>query len=263
MPFLWRTGYQYRDPADKKQSELAKSYRTEVHWILGVERPGELLMKLKTVLLGVALSSSSGFAMALTTLPGTHFTVTFDSSLQGLFGDPVLLVGDVLRWRPTNLVDRNVGLISSTANVTVTANAGYDLSAFTFAEAGQYMAWRRNTGTFNVNASGTLHVGPTSTSSVATGILAAPGNVSTLQSWGVLAGAAVPVPLNTHSVTVKVDQILFASKTGLAGAYVNLVTADVGITTHAAAPVPEPETYAMMLAGLGALGFLSRRRRQD
>ncbi len=29
----------------------------------------------------------------------------------------------------------------------------------------------------------------------------------------------------------------------------------------AATPVPEPETYAMMLAGLGALGFLASRRR--
>ncbi len=26
------------------------------------------------------------------------------------------------------------------------------------------------------------------------------------------------------------------------------------------APVPEPETYAMLLAGLGAIGFMSRRR---
>ncbi|MFA6068077.1 MAG: FxDxF family PEP-CTERM protein [Janthinobacterium sp.] len=29
------------------------------------------------------------------------------------------------------------------------------------------------------------------------------------------------------------------------------------------APVPEPETYAMMLAGLGILGFLARRRKQS
>lgn len=30
----------------------------------------------------------------------------------------------------------------------------------------------------------------------------------------------------------------------------------------ALAPVPEPETYAMMLAGLGLLGFTARRRKQ-
>ena len=31
----------------------------------------------------------------------------------------------------------------------------------------------------------------------------------------------------------------------------------------AATPVPEPETYAMMLAGLGLMGFVARRRRQQ
>ncbi len=31
----------------------------------------------------------------------------------------------------------------------------------------------------------------------------------------------------------------------------------------AAAPVPEPETYAMLLAGLGLMGFIGRRRKQQ
>jgi hypothetical protein len=36
---------------------------------------------------------------------------------------------------------------------------------------------------------------------------------------------------------------------------------DVSLDITAPAPVPEPETYAMMVAGLGVLGFAARRRR--
>jgi len=35
---------------------------------------------------------------------------------------------------------------------------------------------------------------------------------------------------------------------------------DVPLSTS---PIPEPETYAMMLAGLGLMGFLARRRKQN
>lgn len=44
----------------------------------------------------------------------------------------------------------------------------------------------------------------------------------------------------------------------------NLVSdqaASFGGAVSMAAPVPEPETYGMMLAGLGVLGFLARRRK--
>lgn len=38
------------------------------------------------------------------------------------------------------------------------------------------------------------------------------------------------------------------------------VTGNVGATL---APVPEPETYALMFAGLGVVGFMARRRKQQ
>ncbi len=34
-----------------------------------------------------------------------------------------------------------------------------------------------------------------------------------------------------------------------------------GGSLHFAAPIPEPETYALMLAGLAVVGFVARRRR--
>ncbi len=59
--------------------------------------------------------------------------------------------------------------------------------------------------------------------------------------------------------------------TGL-GAYSNTAYSVFGYTSGSyqdvigftpTSPVPEPETYAMLLAGLGLMGFVARRRKQD
>ncbi len=53
--------------------------------------------------------------------------------------------------------------------------------------------------------------------------------------------------------------------TGNEGTMINSITfRSEGIAFEIAsnlAPIPEPETYALMLAGLGAVGFMARRRR--
>jgi len=53
---------------------------------------------------------------------------------------------------------------------------------------------------------------------------------------------------------------LFAAATNATGGNETFFAAQSGIPTTA---VPEPESYAMMLAGLGMLGFIARRRRRN
>jgi len=52
---------------------------------------------------------------------------------------------------------------------------------------------------------------------------------------------------------------------GFAGGEADAFSASYSGTLNVStvAPVPEPETYAMMLAGLGAVGMLARRRRHQ
>ena len=59
--------------------------------------------------------------------------------------------------------------------------------------------------------------------------------------------------------------VLFTGKWKGSGAGYDLVTApSVQIATISPLPVvPEPETYAMLLAGLGMVGVIARRRRQS
>ncbi len=49
--------------------------------------------------------------------------------------------------------------------------------------------------------------------------------------------------------------------TATQGSIDHVVLQSSGVAFEIAAPVPEPETYALMLGGLGALAFVSRRRR--
>jgi hypothetical protein len=69
------------------------------------------------------------------------------------------------------------------------------------------------------------------------------------QSW------PTPPVSNTFSLGAGSHTFTFAN-TGSGAFYLDNFSVNV-----TAAPVPEPETYAMMLAGLGALGFMARRRR--
>lgn len=76
-----------------------------------------------------------------------------------------------------------------------------------------------------------------------------------VQSWNF----SGPLLAGSHDVQVVVAN-------NFSGSYRGTLYFTPGVldtTSLTAAPVPEPESYAMMLAGLGALGFLARRRQQN
>lgn len=88
----------------------------------------------------------------------------------------------------------------------------------------------------------------------------------TLQtSAGVTLGTFVPLAGNTDANEDYKLPIMSLA----AGSYklvisgVNSPAAASYSGTFAVTPVPEPETYALMLAGLGAIGFVARRRRSS
>ncbi len=59
----------------------------------------------------------------------------------------------------------------------------------------------------------------------------------------------------------------FLSFTTYTGTLNNLTQAQLAVDVKQVrigevAPIPEPETYALMMAGLGAIGFMARRRKQ-
>ncbi len=70
-------------------------------------------------------------------------------------------------------------------------------------------------------------------------------STGTLDEWTLSTGV-----LAAGSYYLQVDGSVLGSAGGK-------YSADIAL-----APVPEPETYAMMLAGLGLLGFTARRRKQ-
>lgn len=220
-------------------------------------------MKLKQIAAAVlAAGGLMANAMAVT-VSGAHFDISYSDT--GLFG-AATIVGDSIVWSPSAFSAKtfsDVALVDSSFVVTITAKNGWTLNTFTLAEAGDYAYY----GTGNlVAAGGELRVTSlVSTPTVAIDDITMAGTTSAQSSivpfptkkWT----ADASVAMTTTSAAATVENLLFAVATDTtAGDYAFIQKKNVALTIGVS-PVPEPETYAMMLAGLGAIGFLASRRR--
>lgn len=219
------------------------------------------------ILLSQTLTGAA-FAASVT-LSGTTVDFSFDDTLLGLFGQ-ANVAGDNLYFTPVNFTAESMNgagfdLTKQTINVKVTAHEGWDFSSLALSERGDYL---RVGEAAKVAVSGQIRAFDTSNplTEVTSNILPAGSFQQTndfiTKNWDAYAVASL-ANLGTMSaasmINVTIQNILVAqSPVGTDTlAFIEKKYAGLNVITT---PVPEAETYAMMLAGLGLIGFVVRRR---
>lgn len=221
--------------------------------------------KVALAVMGLSAVLLSGNALAaVQTLTGTNVTYVYDDTLMGLFGQP-MLSGDNLIFTPTSFTDQSTNgqgivLTRSTINIQAYANANYNFSAFNLTEMGDYSLIGSDA---EVAVGGQIRLFDLANISnqltdpiTATAPLTVTTTFGNYQTTNWQANAAIAAPANwSNGVNLTIENILLARTTQL-GSAAFIEKKFVVIT-----PVPEAQTYAMMLAGLGLVGFMVRRRR--
>ncbi|MEZ5622976.1 MAG: PEP-CTERM sorting domain-containing protein [Burkholderiaceae bacterium] len=226
-------------------------------------------MRLAKLAAAVAFSAASiNAGAASVTLSGSTFDVTFDSSLVGLFGTPTI-VGDVISWFPsgspgfTAQTSSGIAVTNSTFALQVTAKDGYYLKSFSLSEGGDYFYFGGDPA--GVTASGQLRVTPLPGSTVNSAITASSAFMPNAfldfatKDWSASA-PTITLAGGVTAANASIENILAAYVLGDPGyAFIEKKEAFLTVATV----VPEPSTYATLLAGLGVIGLLIMRQRRD
>ena len=212
----------------------------------------------KISLLALALLSANAQA-ATQRLDGAYFDVIYDDSKLGLFGD-LELAGNTLLFSPYEFVAESTSkrwdIARSTFSFWIEADAGHHLAGATLIEGGYYSLLGKSAEAF---AAGGTQVVDWRTPSVATSeglavsydpaTRGASGNWQAVSTQTFASGAS--------KVRFTIENMLFAS----AGSKTGYSVIEKKYASLTVSAVPEPESYAMLLAGLGIIGAVVRRRK--
>lgn len=221
------------------------------------------LLAVGMLVLGQALSGAA--AAAPVTLAGRSVDFSFDDALLGLFGRPTVS-GNTLFFTPVGFDARSAGgidggfeLANQTINVRVSVHEGYRFDSVFVTERGDYLLLGNGAA---VDVGGQLRVFDVASSGTDRSAAFLPDAPLTqtgfpTRNWTVNAAIAVG-DLNARALNLTLENLLVASSVPASLGFVEKKFAGLDI---AVSPVPEADAWAMMLAGLGLVGFVTARRR--
>lgn len=215
----------------------------------------------------VAQAFSGAASAASVTLSGTSVYFTFDDALMGLFGQPTLS-GDSLSFTPVNFSATSANgegyeLTDNTVNVQMTVHDGYSFLSVDLTERGDYMLLG---GGAMANVAGQVRVfdvnDPMMDTITSIGPSAAMDQTGiSTHPWAAASSTDLSTWNGTKSVNVTFQNLLVSLTNGPSSlAYVDKKFSGLTATTATVTPVPEATSSAMMLAGLGLIGWQLRRR---
>lgn len=221
-------------------------------------------MKIKVIVAAALLAAGvSGAMAAINTLIGTTFDVTYDTAVQGLYGTPSIVSGNSIHWSPSAsfAADSNgTDSFGALTQVVITAHSGFNLASFGYAEDGSYTL-AGDVSNMYVNVSGIVDIAPLVAPSLTAVHRSFSTDVMSLGSgvWTANIGAPITLTPGATKVSFDVNNVLQAVSGNPPTDSAFLSKSNVQLVVGVVA-VPEPETYAMMFAGLCAVGLMSRRR---
>lgn len=227
------------------------------------------MKRVKTLATGVFLLSQAltGAAYAASvTLTGNTVDFTFDDTLMGLFGQPQIS-GDTLFFTPVNFEAQSLNgagyaFTNDTVNVTVTAHSGMSFDSVNLLERGDYLLLGSGS---SADVGGQLRVFDTAmpltdlSSSIASSSPLTMTGLPT-KNWDSNTSVDVSAWNTATTLNVTIENLLLTStSTPTSLAFAEKKFSGLSLVTT---PVPEAETYTMMLSGLGLIGFMVARRKR-
>ena len=223
-------------------------------------------MQIKMIAAAAALLMS-GLASATTTFNAGAFSVTYDQTtpsfgvITGWFGGPGGATGFEWSVDPSVNVTSVGGAPASATfaipDFTLYANPGYALSGAITSSLGNIVYFQSGAGaTTSITAAGNMSVNGGPVVALPAGALT---QTPSTPSLGFFSGSTT-LPLGSFSTFAVTGASITLNASGGSFAAIGAQSQNKLKFEFTAQAVPEPETYALLLAGLGVVGLLARRR---